>query len=284
MGVLCVLAQYLWSSLFNRQADSGNRTNRHTMDVPYAVLDLQFTRARKGVFAIATSNGQVRLCTMNSDGTGPIEHIQSYHIFSESSLTLSLAWNCMMSHANAIAASSSNGQIAIFNTEYEPPQTYVKTAAHSLEAWTLAWSSKGAGDLNPRLYSGGDDSALCTHDLSYRPVDPSLNNGNIPYPRYDFRMPLRDTKSHMAGVTAILPLTISQPSSGWGTSTLKPSSRWNHLLLTGSYDEYVRLLLPIDGWPRPKILAERSLGGGVWSLKCIDDGVPCGDLGKGISE
>ena len=242
------------------------------MDVPYAVLDLQFTRFRIGVFAIATSNGQVRLCTMNSGGTGPIEHIQSYQIFSESTITLSLAWNRTLPHADAIAASSSNGQIAVFNTTDESPSTYAKTVAHSLEAWALAWSSKGEGNLSPRLYSGGDDSALCTHDLSFWPVAPSLNNGNIPVPEYDFEAMLQDEKTHMAGVTAILPLTL-QPSSGG-----------DHLLLTGSYDEYVRLLLPIDGRSRPILLAERSLKGGVWSLKRIDNNIPDGDSGKGFSE
>lgn len=274
MGLLSVLAQYSWSSFLNWQADSGNRTKRHSMDVPYAVLDLEFAEFREGVFAIATSNGQVRLCTMDSGGTGPIEHIQSYQIFSESTITLSLAWNRTLPDADAIAASSSDGQIAIFNTENESPITYAKTVAHSLEAWALAWSSKGQVNPSPCLYSGGDDSALCTHDLSVSwPVDPSFDNSIIPSARYGFKTSLQDTKTHMAGVTAILPLNL-HPYSRLG----------RHILLTGSYDEYVRLLLPIDGCSRPKVLAERSLGGGVWSLKHIYNQGPYGGLGKGIPE
>ena len=254
---------------WNQQADFEDRINRHTVYFPYAVLDLQFTRFRKGVFAIATSKGAVRLCTMNTDGTGPIEQIKTYQIFSDSSITLSLSWNRLVSHSDAIAASSSDGRIAIFDTKYLPPMTYTKTEAHSLEAWTLAWTTKGENDLRPELYSGGDDSVLCRHGLSVRPVSGSLNDGNIPSHGYDFRAPLRDTKTHMAGVTAILPL--------------QPVFHGEQVLLTGSYDEYVRLLLPIAGVSRPKVLAEQRLGGGVWSLKILDYQAPDDDAGTETS-
>lgn len=54
-------------------------------------------------------------------------------------------------------------------------------------------------------------------------------------------------KFHNAGVTAILPL---QPG----------------LILTGSYDDHIRL---IRIQPRPSILTEFNLGGGVWRLKLL---------------
>ncbi len=129
--------------------------------------------------------------------------------------------------------------------------TLAKTEAHSQEAWTLAWASKGA-----ELYSGGDDSALCRHILSDRPVSESPKDGDIVSHENNFQTPLRDTHTHMAGVTAILPLQYELHAE--------------KLLLTGSYDEYVRLLLPIDGHARPKVLAEKKLGGGVWSLKILE--------------
>ena len=236
------------------------------MNVPYAVLDLRFTRFRNGIFAIATSKGQVCLWTISMAGTGPIEHLWTYQIFPDSSITLSLAWSPLPSKSNAIAASSSDGRIAIFESKHEPPAISVETAAHSLEAWTLAWTTKGEYDLRPELYSGGDDSALCRHELLVRPVSESLNDGNQPFTHeYEFQASLRDTKSHMAGVTAILPL--------------EPIFRGEQLLLTGSYDEYVRLLLPIKGSPRPKLIAEQRLGGGVWSLKKLDHEAPDDDWG-----
>ena len=239
------------------------------MNVPYAVLDLRFTRFRKGIFAIATSKGQVCLWTISMAGTGPIEHLWTYQIFLDSSLILSLAWSRLPSQSNAIAASSSDGRIAIFESKHEPPVIAVATAAHSLQAWTLAWTTKGEFDLRPELYSGGDDSALCRHELLVRPVSASLNDGNLPSSHvFEFQASLRDTKSHMAGVTAILPL--------------QPIFRGEQLLLTGSYDEYVRLLLPINGSPRPKLLAEQRLGGGVWRLDLLEHEAPDGDWGMQI--
>lgn len=202
-------------------------------------------------------------------GTGPIEHLWTYQIFPESSITLSLAWSRLPSQSNAIAASSSDGRVAIFESKHEPPAISVETAAHSLQAWTLAWTTKGEFDLRPELYSGGDDSALCRHDLLVRPASEILNDGSLPLTHeYDFQASLRDTKSHMAGVTAILPLT--------------PIFRGEKLLLTGSYDEYIRLLLPVNGSPRPKVLAEQRLGGGVWRLDLLEYEAPDGDWGTQI--
>lgn len=212
------------------------------------------------MFAIATSKGTVCLCTTNINGTGPIETLNSYQIFPESSLTLSLAWNPVDSQSDTIAASSSDGLIAIFDTRYQSPMTYTKTEAHSLEAWTLAWTSQG-----DELYSGGDDSVLCRHELCLRPVLGSLNDGNIPSHDHNFQSPIRDTKIHMAGVTAILPL--------------QPVFHGEQVLLTGSYDEYVRLLLPVEGGNRPKILAEKRLGGGVWRLKILASMAPHHGMG-----
>jgi hypothetical protein len=61
-----------------------------------------------------------------------------------------------------------------------------------------------------------------------------------------------DRKSHEAGVTSILPLA-------------------NDLLITGSYDDRIRLLsAPAVG--RRKVLAELDLGGGVWRLKMLGSG------------
>ena len=194
---------------------------------------------------------------MNINGTSSIECLKSYQIFSDSSLTLSFAWNCVLSHSDAIAASSSDGQIAIFDTRYQPPMTYTKTEAHSFEVWALAWRYREAGnDLRLELCSGGDDSVLCRHGLSVRPVSGSLGGDNVPSHGYDFQAPLRDTKTHTAGVTAVLPL--------------QPVFHQEEVLLTGSYDEYVRLLGLTDGRSRPRILAEERLGGGVWRLKTLD--------------
>ena len=267
----CVYESRIWLSavgqvLSKPQSDSGNSTLRNDVKLPFAVLDLHFTKFKKGIFAIATSKGTVCLCTMRIEGTGPVECLNSYQIFSKSSLTLSLAWNSVLSHSDTVAASSSDGRIAIFDTKNQPPMTYTKTEAHSLEAWTLTWTFKGAeDDVRPELFSGGDDSALCRHGLSVCPVSGSPDSGEIPPHAYDFQTPFRDTKTHMAGVTAIVQLL--------------PVYDGHHVLVTGSYDEYVRVLMPIDGCSRPKFLAEKRLGGGVWRLNILDFQTPHHALG-----
>ena len=249
------------------------------MALPFAVLDLRFTGHRKGIFAIATSKGSVRMYTMNIDGTGPIEALESYQIFPESSITLSLAWNRQKCQSDTIAASSSDGHVAIFDTKYQPPKACTKIEAHSLAAWTVAWNYKAQEDLDsvphsggdspansnpephspagnpvdllPEMFSGGDDSVLCRYSVGIRQDSGSpLSDGD------EFEAPSRDSKTHMAGVTAILPLQNVFDDE--------------QVLLTGSYDEFVRVLLPVKGSTRPKILAEEKLGGGVWRLNLLD--------------
>lgn len=257
----------IWRSIMGQilgkwQADFGNRTCLDTVYYPHGILDLQFTPVKTGVFAIATSKGAVCVYTVGTGATGPLEQINSFQVFSNSLLTLSLAWNHALSHSDAIAASSSDGEIAIFDIKYEPPMTCTKTQAHCFEAWTVAWKYEGAGDgLILELYSGGDDSVLSKHDLSVCRVSGSLDDGNIPSHGYYFMGSIDDTNIHRAGVTAILPLP-----SVFHTATV---------LLTGSYDEYVRVLLPTKGGNGlPEILAELKIGGGVWRLKMLDFSAP----------
>lgn len=240
-----------------------NRALCQTLKVPYAILDLHFSQYKHDVFAIATSKGAICLCSLSVEHEGHIKVLRSYQVFDDSNLALSLAWHRVPAHQDTIAASSSNGQLAIFDTKYLPPTTLTKTDAHPLEAWTLAWTFKGEeADLRAELYSGGDDSVLCRHSLAIRPVTGSLSDGfqSTPSHRNDFQAPSSDRKTHTAGVTAILPLV--------------PVFHGEQLLLTGSYDEYVRLLLPATVGDRSKILAEERLGGGVWRLKILDFAEP----------
>lgn len=79
----------------------------------------------------------------------------------------------------------------------------------------------------------------------------------------------QDRKTHQAGVTAILPLEQAPSSSGVEESQQQQKPL---LVLTGSYDDHIRLLAlptPTSFPRRPKLLAELDLGGGVWRLKDI---------------
>jgi diphthamide biosynthesis protein 7 len=134
---------------------------------------------------------------------------------------------------------SSDGETETRPWSSESTVTTTELATHSLEPWTLAFSPDAE-----LLFSGGDDAVLQALRL------PSIDNdaeddGNAATLLWS------DRKSHEAGVTSILPLA-------------------NDLLITGSYDDRIRLLsAPAVG--RRKVLAELDLGGGVWRLKMLGE-------------
>ena len=249
-------------SLVEQWANHGDSATRHTLDLPYAILDLKFSPFSKEVFAVATSKGTVCLCTVKSQGVGPIEIFWTYKIFPDPSLTLSLAWAPLQSDCAAIAASSSDGAIAIFDTKEQDPE--IKFKMHDnrgREVWTVAWTASQCPhhEGHPDLISGGDDSTFCRYEL-YKSVD-----GGCRSLQYDIANPLRDKSSHDAGVTALLPLV--------------PVIDSTQLILTGSYDENVRLLSIDEDYSQPGILEEKNLGGGVWSLKQLFYRPPIDDIG-----
>ncbi len=131
----------------------------------------------------------------------------------------------------------STGQVClgiVDSEEKDAKPTSIDVARHDLEAWTLAFLPDSSG-----LLSGGDDSTLRFAELA----DDSASS-----------MPWIDKKIHSAGVTAIQPVHLDPQGS---------------LIVTGSYDDHIRLIhIPLTG-PR-KILAETNLGGGVWRLKLLD--------------
>lgn len=71
---------------------------------------------------------------------------------------------------------------------------------------------------------------------------------------------IRDEKTHGAGVTAILPIAIGVDKE--------------EILLTGSYDEFIRVLTFGTSSTRAQVLCEMGLGGGVWRLKCLKHNQP----------
>ena len=131
---------------------------------------------------------------------------------------------------------------------------------HDLEAWTVTYvqTSPPTPDKFPCiLLSGADDSKLlassisintCSHleDLFDDDIEPTLA--------------FQDTKSHNAGVTAILPLPF--PASISEQTTIP--------FLTGSYDESLRLFLLSPTTHRRTLVTSLSLRGGVWRLKSMD--------------
>jgi diphthine methyl ester acylhydrolase len=175
-------------------------------------------------------------------------------------LFLSFCWH--PSIPDSIAVTTSAGNVHLVSLGSAEGDNWVldpeAVITHSLEAWCVAVSPtpKVPGQDSGNSYtvfSGGDDSALCYRSFA-RATDPRTTG--FDYAPGDTTVAIK--RKHGAGVTAILPLTMQEPGS--------------ELVLTGSYDDHIRLFAvgpAIHGPSATRMLAERNLGGGVWRLKLV---------------
>ncbi|KAF2196176.1 hypothetical protein GQ43DRAFT_405650 [Delitschia confertaspora ATCC 74209] len=230
-----------------------------TLATPSAILDLHFcpSHSLPSHFGVATSTGSLVLYKLTSSNSSPIisklssnsskpqiAHVKTLQWFPSDLLVTAFSWH----PTEPIAAMTlTDGSVMLGHTEH--PLHAKQVAQHDLEAWTLAIRPE---DSNVSILSGGDDSALISTSLP-SPLAFSDNEEDIAA-----LSPLstwKNKKIHQAGVTAILPL-----------SNLVQDQ---NLILTGSYDDHIRLLsAPFLG--RPTVLAEANLGGGVWRLKLLN--------------
>ncbi|KAI9825311.1 MAG: hypothetical protein M1819_000557 [Sarea resinae] len=220
-----------------------------TVHTSSAVLDLHFSPHQPSLLAIGTSTSSISLYELKSTAeSAALVHIKTMQSFPTSLLVLALAFHPV--YPDVVGASLSNGEIAfvrlessqsLSTTSGEP--AYEDFTPHSLEAWTLAFSRDGRA-----VFSGGDDSILNFKELAGE--DGSEITGST----------WSDRKTHGAGVTAILPLPTTRTAS-------------KEILLTGSYDDHVRVYDTGKGPGRPAqcVVAEMNLGGGVWRLKLLRD-------------
>jgi diphthamide biosynthesis protein 7 len=147
-------------------------------------------------------------------------------------------------------------------------ETLMSTHGHEESAWCCAWSSPTSASPTPgvsgrTLFSGGDDCKLLLFSMPTAPILPHSSVGiNTDYDALDSGR--RVFKPHDSGVTFILPLPVSNSDVAC-------------ILLTGGYDDYVRVYTTYDfrtntqTYTKPKVLAELNLGGGVWRLKFLHD-------------
>ncbi|MCO5608425.1 hypothetical protein L7F22_062635 [Adiantum nelumboides] len=145
-----------------------------------------------------------------------------------SSMCLSLDWNPLSKEQ--ICISHSDGGLSVIDirgSKVEVSQHRAK--AHSFEAWCAAYDTWRPGIL----YSGGDDCHFCCWDTRAGLCQPVF----------------REKKTHHMGVCSI-----------------QSSPHETNVLVTGSYDEKLRI------WDtrmlsQPRVEKILGLGGGVWRLK-----------------
>lgn len=209
------------------------------------------------MFAIATSTGVVSFFRVQATlDACEIIPVATHQLFEESTLVLSLAWH--PKDSNIMGVTLSTNSVALLRLSSDRQNANIITEDlnphDGLEAWTLNITASAGEDRDLCcIYSGGDDSKLRYTTLqnleSSQSADQEIASSGQ-----------RGLRGHDAGVVAILPLPL-------GTDAGKD------ILLTGSYDDYIRVYAihdyRPDQMPQPKVLTELKIGGGVWRLKFL---------------
>jgi len=182
------------------------------------------------------------------------------------------------------------------------------------EAWTLAFAPSSDG-TETRIYTGADDSSLrclrivesrdrasdgLVRDAEDEAADEDEDENKAADDDQDgeedstIEEIWTDKRTHTAGVVAILPLSAylsnTFPSPTPASPTQNVSKQPPEILLTGSYDDNLRILSRDASSPAKRpctVLAQADLGGGVWRLHALSfserEGA-CADVGNSNEE
>jgi diphthamide biosynthesis protein 7 len=239
-----------------------NREIVHTIPTDSAILDVHFppTYLSPSIFGVATSTGSLEIYQLIDDNSKPFDSIENITATpravirktiptSPDTLITAFSWHPT---EPAIGMTLSTGSVYFVEVNIEESSLPRDVGMHDLEAWTCNFMPDGTS-----LLSGGDDSALNLWELQAKSSTPSGEGSDFectqpPQARW------KDAKIHGAGVTAILPLDSTEKGT---------------IILTGSYDDHIRLI-HASPTGRRKVLTEMYLGGGVWRLKRIDIAPP----------
>ncbi|KAI0441818.1 hypothetical protein F4803DRAFT_521792 [Xylaria telfairii] len=262
-----------------RLAESADDISRvQTLAYPSALLDLHFHphQNKHEVLATVSSTGTLSFFQLspNRSSSSPLARLVTHKPLGddETVLFLSCAWHPSLPYLLAITTSDFQVHILRVDDSWSAHQTsYSPIITHTLEAWTAAFSpfithhQEATDDVVPgglrglMIHSGADDSKLLSTTCFFNrgQCNSAGDNGDfmtMPYPTVT-------TKGHTAGVTAILPLSL----------TILDGSG---IVVTGSYDDCLRIysIHPQVGGVMlrpPKLLAEQNLGGGVWRLRLV---------------
>ncbi|KAK5625560.1 hypothetical protein RRF57_001276 [Xylaria bambusicola] len=265
--------------VFQLVGDTYDISHVQTLSYPSALLDLHFHphQDKHDVLATVSSTGTLsffRLSPCEWSFTPLIKLITHKPLGDDRNvLFLSCAWHPNLPHLLAITTSDYQVHILNIDDAWNAHQTSPSPVImHTLEAWTVAFSpclinsTDAISDIEPRgsrgfaIYSGGDDSKLLTTTCLYD--EESGNDSKSNSDALTAPYPIVIIKGHTAGITAILPLPLTL-ANGSG------------VMVTGSYDDCLRVYSihsQISGVMvrPPRLLAEESLGGGVWRLKLVN--------------
>ncbi|KAL9088056.1 MAG: hypothetical protein Q9165_006397 [Trypethelium subeluteriae] len=231
------------------------KTDNGILDIAFSLLEdpdtggttTEITTPSRRNLAVALSGGQIvflqlQCLPQTHLGSGyRLTNIENHQPFHESVLVLDIIWH--PERKEDLAVTLSTGEVVLCSLRWGESNAHIQTTqlfSHSLEAWTLSFSTDGRF-----LYSGGDDCMFACHDPA----------------RADDAVLWKDRRIHGAGVTAILPILGRFADQ---------EDEYEEALLTGSYDDHIRVLgTPTGSRKKVTVLAELDLGGGVWRLTII---------------
>ena len=242
-----------------------------------AIFDLHFLPGSPN-FAVVTNTGDIsvfKFIKKEKGGSG-FEHIATHHLI-DAQITYFAWYPYSQGNPPLFAATLHTGKLLLVRFRDwdfkkveildDEERTLTTTYGHEESAWCCAWSPSSSnptpGVSGKTILSGGDDGKLLLFNMSMVPI---LPNSSV---SINTEFDLLDTgrrvfKPHDSGVTFILPLPVSNSDVAC-------------ILLTGGYDDYVRVYTTYDfranvsTYTRPRVLAELNLGGGVWRLKYLHD-------------
>ncbi|XP_030022222.1 diphthine methyltransferase [Manduca sexta] len=200
-----------------------------TIDTP-GILDQKWSQwpiQNHPTLATVTSDGTLQLYRL-IDNNGKLSlKFWFDHMVGENVLALSHDWstNKTRSEEPTMVVSDSSGTVTVMKLIGDNIQSLGTWKAHEYEAWIAAFNYWNT-DL---FYSGGDDCVFKCWDVRMADVAVAVN------------------KRHQAGVT-----------------TVRSHVDKEHQLLTGSYDEKVRLW---DCRNLKTCVTDADVKGGVWRLK-----------------
>lgn len=193
-----------------------------------AILDAKWlVLSNKCVLIAASALSEILVYELKSDDRlHLIDTISLAANGDENLLTLALdvRTTASSSHTENLIASDSHGQCSLLTVTQSNIVKERTWKAHSFEAWTCAFDKYNSNIV----YTGGDDTFMHVYDIRAAAVQQTIKN-----------------KCHIAGVTSIFSFS-------------------EHCLITGSYDEYLRIF-DTRNWRTP--VTDLQLFGGVWRIK-----------------
>ncbi|KAI9147868.1 Armadillo-type fold domain containing [Paramyrothecium foliicola] len=240
-------------------------TQLQALPQPSALLDIRFSPipGQEDILAAVSSTGTLAIFQLDpiSDAGAPLKHLATSRCgdLEEDVLFLQCNWHPTITELLAVSTSTGLARTLRLDSEWQIQEWQDLELHNSLEAWCIALSpamedADGQKTL-ATVYCGGDDSVLRYTTCAWEGSSTTKAHES---PFGSFAIKGR----HNAGVTAILPLPSFSTNGG-------------RLVVTGSYDDHIRLFLIHDlnvshGLRRVELVVDENLGGGVWRLDLID--------------